>query len=118
MHTRLFDPRLLQPRLLHRVLLAAAIGVVAMTSSAPAAPDCRCLYRGNLYQLGQCVCMRVGSTTRRACCGKVLNNTSWSFGGRSCDLVLNEAKPHATPAPWSIAAHVVTPAISRAQDIH
>jgi hypothetical protein len=103
---------------LHRLFLAAALGLLAMTSAAPAAPTCKCRYLGNLYELGQCVCMRVGGKTRRACCGKVLNNTSWSFGGKNCNLVLRDDGPHATPAPWSIAAHVVRPVASRWQDIH
>jgi hypothetical protein len=108
----------MRSRSLHRVLFAAAVGLTAMTSAAPAAPDCRCRYQGTFYELGQCVCIRVGGSTRRACCGKVLNNTSWSFGGKTCDLVRRDNTPRATPAPWSIAAHAAKPAIRRWQDIH
>ena len=95
---------------------AAAIGLIAWSAvPASAAPDCLCRYNGAFYQTGQCVCMRVGGTTRRACCGKVLNNTSWSFSGKSCDMVEN--KPRATPAPWSIAERAVKPQLRRWQDI-
>jgi hypothetical protein len=103
---------------IHQAALAAVIGLAAMAWAASATAECTCRYRGTFYELGQCVCMRVGGTTRRACCDKVLNNTSWSFGGRSCDLVENNAKPRATPAPWSIAGRAAKPAISRWQDIH
>lgn len=105
-------------RSLHHAILAAAIGLVAMASSAPAAPDCRCLYRGHLYELGQCACIRVGGSTRRACCGKVLNNTSWKFAGKTCDLSLNETAPQFTPAPWSIAERAVSLAISHRHASH
>jgi len=106
------------PGALRRVCLAAAIGLAATVSGAPAFAECTCRYQGTFYELGQCVCMRVGGTTRRACCGKVLNNTSWSFGGRSCDMVQNKAMPRATPAPWSIAQRATRPAVRRWQDIH
>jgi hypothetical protein len=108
----------MRSRSLHRLLFAATVGLAAMTSAAPAAPDCRCRYQGTFYELGQCVCIRVGGTTRRACCGKVLNNTSWSFGGKTCDLVRRDNSPRATPAPWSIAERATKPAIRRWQDIH
>ena len=64
--------------------------------------------------------MRVGGVTRRACCGKVLNNTSWSFVGNSCDMVRRNDDapgPGATPAPWSVAARSAKGAIIRWQDI-
>lgn len=109
---------MMRPGSLRCVYLAAALGLAAMIPAAPAFADCTCRYQGAFYELGQCVCMRVGSTTRRACCDKVLNNTSWSFGGRSCDMVQNKATPRATPAPWSIAQRAAKPAIRRWQDIH
>lgn len=102
---------------IHRAALAAVVGLAALAWAAPAAADCTCRYQGAVYELGQCVCMRIGGTTQRACCGKVLNNTSWSFGGRSCDLVENKAAPRATPAPWSIAERSAKPAVGRWQDI-
>jgi len=96
---------------------AWGLAVLSISAAATAAPDCRCRYQGAFYQTGQCVCMRVGGSTRRACCGKVLNNTSWSFVGDSCNLVRREEAPRATPAPWSIARRAAKGAVARRQDI-
>jgi hypothetical protein len=95
-------------RVFLRALSGAAIVLAAWTvTPANAAPDCRCRYQGAFFEVGRCVCMRIGGVTRRACCGKVLNNTSWSFVGNSCDLVQKDDKPRATPAPWSTAKRSV-----------
>jgi len=105
-------------RSLRNVSCAAALILAGMTAApAVAAPDCKCRYQGTFYELGQCVCMRIGGSARRACCGKVLNNTSWAFGGKTCDLVRGGETPRATPAPWSIAARPAGQTLRRAQDI-
>ncbi len=99
----------MMPATLRCALYGAALCLAAWSSApANAAPDCRCRYQGTFYKLGQCVCMRVGGITRWACCGKVLNNTSWSFVSDSCDVVLKDDKPRATPTPWSTAKRRLT----------
>ena len=50
-------------------------------SAVAADPMCKCRYAGSMYAEGQCICMNTPNGQQRACCGKVLNNTSWSFTG-------------------------------------
>lgn len=71
-------------------LIAAAILVGAVMLAAPgtarAEPNCTCRYAGKLFELATCACMLTPSGPRLACCDQVLNNTSWTFTGRSCPI--------------------------------
>lgn len=47
---------------------------------------CLCRFDGAAYEQGQCVCIPTSNGPRRACCGKVLNNSSWMFADGACQL--------------------------------
>lgn len=80
-------------------LLGAAVLAISLGIGGAVAGDaieCRCRYAGENYAEGQCVCIRTPSGGRYACCGKVLNNTSWSFRRGGCPMaeaVVDPAKP-------------------------
>ena len=62
-------------------------GLTLAVQSAPAAePSCTCRFAGQSYEQGACVCINTSNGPRIACCGKVLNNTSWKFTGDSCPV--------------------------------
>ena len=87
----------------------AAIGLAALALPAPgfAAEDfaagegaaavatipCLCRFDGQSYAQGECACLPTSAGPRRACCGKVLNNSSWMFKGGNCALADNGPKP-------------------------
>ncbi len=73
-------PRAIIERKAACVLLALAAWLLGL-STAAANPLCQCRYAGSMYAEGQCVCMNTPNGQQQACCGKVLNNTSWSFIG-------------------------------------
>lgn len=81
--------------------LAAALGILVVGLAAgPAYAEgasstanripCECRYGGQSYGQGECVCIKTSAGPRRACCGKVLNNSSWSFGD-ACPVAENSA---------------------------
>lgn len=47
---------------------------------------CLCLYAGMSYEQAECACLPTPNGPRLACCGKVLNNSSWMFMGDACSL--------------------------------
>lgn len=51
---------------------------------------CVCRFAGQTYLVGKCVCMNRAKGAERACCGKVLNNTSWLFTGDGCPIAMGE----------------------------
>lgn len=61
-------------------------------SQAMADPNCTCRYSGQEVGLNQCVCMITPNGMRRACCGLVLNNTSWTFFKDGCVLASSKKK--------------------------
>ena len=67
-----------------------AFVVLGLIASAPGAvrgePNCTCRYAGQSYALESCVCIVTAGTARMACCGRVLNNTSWTFSGATCPI--------------------------------
>jgi hypothetical protein len=68
-------------------LYAAYLALAAMTGSTGAlAQDipCSCRANGQLYQMGQTACLRVGGSNRLARCEKVLNITSWTMLSGDC----------------------------------
>jgi len=73
------------------VLAALALAAwLAAPSLAWAGPKCLCRYAGQYFKLGQCVCIKIGSRERMACCGRILNNTSWSFKAGGCKYALDQ----------------------------
>ncbi len=63
----------------------------AVAQSAAVAPgtagggiDCTCRYGGQSYAQNACVCLMTPNGARLACCGKVLNNSSWKFTRDMC----------------------------------
>lgn len=82
--------------------LAACIGfaIVCLGPAESAAEtQCTCRYAGQSYALGACVCIdRPGSGQQFACCGMVLNNTSWKFSDKGCPTAMSEP---ADPAQMS-----------------
>ena len=82
------------------IYIARSVGAVAVAfmlwalplSQAAADPDCTCRYSGQEFGLNQCVCMVTSNGMRRACCGLVLNNTSWTFFKDGCVLASTKNK--------------------------
>jgi len=64
-------------------VVALFVATAAMADSAQGR-DCWCRYSGKAYLEGSCICMRTPAGLRRACCGRVLNNSSWSFTSTGC----------------------------------
>ncbi len=63
------------------------LGFVALDPGAVLGePNCTCRYAGQSYALETCVCIMTPGAARMACCGRVLNNTSWTFTGASCPI--------------------------------
>ena len=53
---------------------------------------CLCRYAGTTYEQAECACLPTPNGPRLACCGKVLNNSSWMFMGDACSLSQNRPK--------------------------
>lgn len=84
--------------------LAAAL-LIGLAVTAPGAvrgePVCTCRYAGQSYALDVCMCLVTPSGARMACCGQVLNNSSWNFTGDACPVATAPAEDstsHPTPA--------------------
>jgi len=78
-------------RCLTMTLLVA--GLVALSGMAQAGPECTCRFAGQSYQLKSCACITTPAGPRVACCGMVLNNTSWTFTQKACPLAGLSEKP-------------------------
>jgi len=78
-------------------VLAIFIGALFVATGAMAdsakGRDCWCRYSGKAYIEGSCICMRTPGGLRRACCGRVLNNSSWSFTSSGCVMSDLDADP-------------------------
>ncbi len=68
--------------------LAEASPAAAPSGDAASIP-CLCRFAGTNYQQAECACLPTSDGPRLACCGKVLNNSSWMFMGASCSLSQN-----------------------------
>ncbi|MHA1569008.1 MAG: hypothetical protein ACTSXZ_06025 [Alphaproteobacteria bacterium] len=65
----------------------SAEGPSARVPSGDAAQiRCLCRYAGTTYEQAECACLPTPAGPRLACCGKVLNNSSWMFIGDACTL--------------------------------
>ena len=71
-------------RCLAAAALVATLGAAAL---AYGEPNCTCRYKGQSYALDTCVCLSTSDGPRMACCGLVLNNTSWKFTKNRCPVV-------------------------------
>lgn len=75
---------------MHTILkgLSRLAGAALFVSSAAAfaAPDCTCRYSGADFDVGSCTCIVISGQLKRACCGRVLNNTSWDFNAGQCPV--------------------------------
>ncbi len=70
--------------------VALAEGASGVVPSGEAAQiPCLCRYAGTTYEQAECACLPTPNGPRLACCGKVLNNSSWMFLGESCLLSQN-----------------------------
>lgn len=74
--------------------LPTAFGVCLVASwlflpgPAAAQSPCTCRAAGTSWQLDACACLDTPDGPRRACYGKVLNNTAWKFTGERCPTAL------------------------------
>jgi hypothetical protein len=95
-----------------RICSGAAIAAIwlaylASASVSVAGPNCTCRYGGQTFALNACTCIDRGEGLQVACCNMVLNNTSWSFSGKSClpvsmapqQTVIQTAERSDRPAP-------------------
>ncbi len=101
-------------RTLSGLLAVACFALVyAIPVESAAQAPCTCRSVGQSYAEGTCACLdRPGSGSEIACCGKVLNNTSWTFTGESCPIAGNEL-PASTPVqPLSLEPASNTPTIA------
>lgn len=88
-----------------RIAIAGLVVGLVMSSSVPSRgePNCTCRYGGQSYSLARCVCIETADGGRMACCGKVLNNSSWNFTGAACPII---SAPGGSPAPAETNAAV------------
>ena len=83
-------------------LIILGLALLAAAESFAEPPVCTCRYAGQSYLEGTCVCIVTSNGARRACCNKVLNNTSWNFKGETCPVASAPGPLVAeTPPPWS-----------------
>lgn len=83
------------------MVVAAGMFFAVFAMSAPvtsyAGPTCTCLYDGKRFELASCACMKTPNGPHIACCGQVLNNSSWMITNRSCPVASAVDRPtHAT----------------------
>lgn len=76
-------------------LLAASFVTIPPQASAQA--PCTCRAAGMSYALDACTCLDTPAGPRRACCGKVLNNSAWKFTAEACPTA-QSASPDASVA--------------------
>lgn len=71
---------------------------------------CTCRAASQSYAEGTCACLdRPGGGSEIACCGKVLNNTSWTFTGKGCPVAGTE--PAASTRMFSLKPANTPPAM-------
>lgn len=87
-----------------KTCFAALAFAIFMLSSgiAFAGESCTCRFKGQSFAIDSCVCLSTSEGPRMACCGYVLNNTSWNFTKKLCPVA--EGSPSMTnqsPTAWS-----------------
>mgnify|MGYP006372481399 CR=1 FL=1 len=65
------------------LILTFAAAIYAVSGTAVQA-DCTCRAQGQVFELGQAVCLVTPNGPRIATCGMVLNNSSWEFSQTPC----------------------------------
>lgn len=80
-------------------LIVVALALLAAAEARAQTPICTCRYAGQSYQQGTCACIITSSGSRRACCEKVLNNTSWSFKSETCPMASAPGNPLVAETP-------------------
>ena len=97
--------------------LPMAVLILAFTAGAPSTArgeiDCTCRYGGQSYAQNACLCLKTPNGARLACCGKVLNNSSWRFTDEMCPTASapEPPPPVAEEPPWAVRGYA---ALSRA----
>lgn len=79
-----------------RQILIAVVAVGTFLASPAAVlgdPNCTCRYAGQSYALDTCVCIVTPQGARMACCGMVVNNTSWTFTRNGCPVAAAPQSP-------------------------
>ena len=85
-------------RIMYAWILGVAVWLLA-AAGAQAEFNCTCRYAGQSYQQGTCVCIVTPNGARRACCNKVLNNTSWNFKADTCPIAEAPGRPQVAETP-------------------
>ncbi len=80
-------------------LIILGLVLLAAAESFAGTPICTCRYAGQSYLEGTCVCIVMSNGARRACCNKVLNNTSWNFKGETCPVASAPGQPLVAETP-------------------
>jgi hypothetical protein len=80
------------------MLLLVPLIAATVPALADGGFDCRCLYRGQYFEQGVTVCIRVDGRNRLARCEMSLNNSSWTFLKDGCPTA------QATPIPEAMRA--------------
>lgn len=70
-------------RMLRMAVMALFLGAAPLWAAEK--HNCRCIYDGGAISEGGTACLKTSSGYALARCGKVLNNTSWKFLGKSCN---------------------------------
>ncbi len=78
-----------------QILITAAVAgaVLASPNVVMGDPNCTCRYAGQSYALDTCVCIVTPQGARMACCGMVVNNTSWKFTRNGCPVAAAPESP-------------------------
>lgn len=86
---------------------------VGSAGDVRAQTNCTCRYAGQSFALDTCVCITNSSGSRRACCGRVLNNTSWKFTNEACPIA---AAPQQGPGTELAQSRAPSPVKSPSQE--
>ena len=80
-------------------LIMFGLALLAAADARAETPNCTCRYAGQSYLQGTCVCIVTSNGARRACCNKVLNNSSWNFKGETCPIASAPGQPLVAETP-------------------
>ncbi len=78
--------------------LLVVLPLLAPVAAAAAGHQCQCLYRGQRFDQGALVCIKVDGTDRMARCDMALNNSSWTFLRSGCPTASHVPVPPAVLA--------------------
>ena len=69
------------------LFMLATLGL-AVAQSAPVLPECTCRAFGQMYKLGEQVCLATPTGYRMASCEMSQNMTNWNFSNQTCNVSL------------------------------